>query len=69
MPHSFEDFTQQLIIGGLTEAAEVAESLLNQPKDKRPADAQTLARELVKLRKLTKYQAEQVYANKAKDLV
>ncbi len=39
------------------------------PPDKRPKDAETLARDLVRANKLTKYQAQAVYQGKVKGLV
>ncbi len=38
------------------------------PVEKRPDDGETLARELVRLKKLTKFQAEQLYAGKGNSL-
>ena len=39
------------------------------PTDKRPKDTETLAKELVQARKLTRYQAQAVYQGKIKGLV
>src|SRR5437762_4397741 len=39
------------------------------PEDKRPKDGEQLARELVKQKKLTAYQAKAIYAGKGKNLV
>jgi serine/threonine protein kinase len=69
MTLSVADFTQRLTDSGLMDAAEVAEFLAKQPTDKQPVDAEQLARELVKHKKLTKFQAEQLYAGKGKSLV
>ncbi len=69
MPQSLDDFCQQLTASGLTDATAAAELLLNQSERKRPADAEALARQLVKQRKLTKFQADQICSGKAKALV
>src|SRR5512136_2046321 len=39
------------------------------PPDRKPKDAETLARELVQANKLTRYQAQAVYQGKVKGLV
>ncbi len=64
MPHTRDEFTQQLTASGLLDAASVAECLLSLPPDKQPADGEALARELVRQKKLTKFQAAQLYAGK-----
>ncbi|MCX7423390.1 MAG: serine/threonine-protein kinase [Planctomycetia bacterium] len=68
MPLSCDEFTQQLSASGLLDAASVAECLSSLPPDKQPQDGEQLARELVKQKKLTKFQAEQLYAGKGKSL-
>ena len=50
------------------DAGEAASSLASLPPDQQPADGEALARELVKQKKLTKFQAEQLYAGKGKSL-
>ena len=68
MPLSLDEFTQQLTASGLIDAAAVTESLASLPPDKQPQDGEQLARELVRQKKLTKFQAEQLYARKGKSL-
>ncbi|MFH1924443.1 MAG: serine/threonine-protein kinase, partial [Planctomycetota bacterium] len=69
MPVSLEQFVDNLIASGLFAAAELAAFQDKLAPDKRPKDAQGLARELNRAGKLTKYQAAQVYQGKAKGLV
>jgi serine/threonine protein kinase len=64
-----EQFVQQLTHSGLMSAAEVASFQQSLPADRRPKDAETLARELVQANRLTKYQASAVYQGKTKGLV
>lgn len=68
MPLTCDEFTQQLSASGLLDAASVAECLSNLSADKQPQDGEKLARELVKQKRLTKFQAEQLYAGKGKSL-
>ncbi len=68
MPLSRDEFTQQLTASGLLDAASSAESLSSLPPDKQPADGEALARELVRQKRLTKFQAEQLYAGKGNSL-
>ncbi len=68
MPLSRDEFTQQLTASGLMDAAAVTESLSSLPPDKQPQDGEQLARELVKQKRLTKFQAEQLYAGKGNSL-
>ncbi|TXT23780.1 MAG: serine/threonine protein kinase bacterial, partial [Planctomycetota bacterium] len=68
MPLSCDEFAQQLSASGLLDAASVAESLSSLPPDKQPQDGEQLARELVKQKKLTKFQAEQLFAGKGNSL-
>jgi hypothetical protein len=50
-------------------AAEVSTFQDSLPPEKRPKDGETLARELVRANKLTKYQAQAVYGGNVKGLV
>ena len=68
MPRDIDEFTQQLTASGLMDAATLAGLLSGLSPDKRPQDGQALARELVRQKKLTKFQAEQLYAGKGKSL-
>ena len=69
MPLTRDEFLQMINASGLMGAEVVASFLVSFPEDKQPADGEALARELVKQRKLTKFQAEQIYAGKGKSLV
>ena len=63
-----EQFTQQLVDSGLIPAADVRTLLDGLPAD-RKADGQALARELVRQKKLTAFQAQEIYAGRGKGLV
>ncbi|MFH1269369.1 MAG: serine/threonine protein kinase, partial [Planctomycetota bacterium] len=69
MPISLEQYIENLIQSRLFTAAELEGFHESCPPEKRPKDAQGLARELHRAGKLTKYQAAQVYQGKAKGLV
>jgi formylglycine-generating enzyme required for sulfatase activity len=66
---TLEQFIQHLTASGLLSAAEVSSFQDSQPPEQRPKDAETLARNLVRAGKLTKFQAQAVYQGKAKGLV
>jgi serine/threonine protein kinase/formylglycine-generating enzyme required for sulfatase activity len=70
MPLTVEQFTEGLTSSGVMSEEQLRESLAALPPDS-PArtDAEQLARELVKQKKLTKFQAEQIYSGKGKSLV
>ena len=69
MALTLKQFVANLSKSGLFSAAEVSEFHEKLPPEKRPKDAQGLARELIRAGKLTKYQAAAVYRGKAKALV
>ncbi len=69
MALSTDQFRDHLTASGLLTAEDVSALLASLPEDKLPKDGEQLARELVKQKKLTKYQAEQIYAGKGKGLV
>lgn len=68
MPVSLAQFRRQLTDSGLMSADELQMLVESFPNDSRPADGEQLARELVKQKKLTKFQAEQIYAGKGSAL-
>ena len=68
MPQSLTDFTQQLTDSGLMSADELRGFVEGLPGDARPADGEQLAKALVNDKKLTEFQAEQLYAGKGKSL-
>ena len=61
-----EKFVQQLEDSGILSGDTIKDFI---PPKASPTDAEELARELVRQRKMTKYQAEEVYRGKAKSLV
>jgi len=69
MAISLEEFVKNLVRSGLLSAAEVSSFQESFPPEKRPHDAEGLARELIRAGKLTKYQAAAVYKGKTKGLV
>ena len=64
-----EQFVQHLTASGLMSATEVSSFQDTLPPERKPKDGETLARELVRANKLTKYQAQVVYQGKTKGLV
>ena len=69
MSVSLERFVRHLTESGLMSATDIASFQDSLPPEKRPKNAETLARELVRANKLTKYQAQAVYQGKTKGLV
>ena len=69
MPLSLNEFIQQVTNSGLMDSVSINEVLSVLPVDKQPKDSEQFARELVRQKKLTKYQAEQLYVGKGKTLV
>ncbi len=66
MPKSIDQFVNDITASGLMPAAEYMAWFSAIPEANRPKDAEQLARELVRQRKLTRFQAEQIYAGKGK---
>jgi serine/threonine protein kinase len=69
MALSTDQFREQVFASGLLTEAELSAWLESLPEGKQPTDGEQLARELVKQKRLTKFQAEQIYAGKGKGLV
>ncbi len=69
MPVSSEQFMREIAESGLIPADAVAAIVARLAADKKPQDGDQLARELVRQKKLTAYQAQQIYAGKGKSLV
>ncbi|HPM84534.1 MAG TPA: hypothetical protein PLF81_27705, partial [Candidatus Anammoximicrobium sp.] len=69
MAISIDQFVHHLADSSLMSADEVAALIDSLSADKKPHDAEQLAKELVRQKKLTAYQAQQVYAGKGKSLV
>ena len=69
MATTLPQFLQQLADSGLVSAEDLQQIQSQLVTEKRNLDdAQEFARELVKQKKLTKFQAEQLYAGKGKSL-
>ncbi len=64
-----EQFQQQISASGLMSTEELAVWIDQLPADSRPQDSRQLARELVLQKKLTAFQAQQIYAGKGRSLV
>jgi serine/threonine protein kinase len=69
MALSSEQFLNQVVASELLAQEDVAAVISALPEDRRPKDGEQLARELVRQKKLTKYQAEQIYSGKGKTLI
>ncbi len=69
IPHTLKQFVQQSIAAGIFASDDLQAFLSGLPADRRPQDAEHLARELVRERKLTAFQAQQILLGKAKHLV
>ncbi len=69
MPLTNEQFTQRLILSGVMAEDEFRVWLDKVPAPKRPRDGEQLARELVKRKQLTAYQALEIYLDKGQSLV
>jgi serine/threonine-protein kinase len=69
MDASIQQFLAALTESGLLSAEEVASVYEALPPAERPKDAQELARNLVRARKLTRYQATAIYQGKPKGLL
>ena len=62
-------FVKSLAASGLMSAAEIQAFIEGLPPEKKPSDGADLARELVRQRKLTKFQAQAVYQGKTRGLL
>lgn len=67
--NTLEQFVGNLIQSGLMTLADVQEFRHTFPSERRPRDAQSLAKELVRAGKLTKYQATAIWNGKPQNLV
>ena len=65
---TLEQFVQTLTRSGLLSDTEVSAFLAARPPEDRPPDAESLARELVREKKLTKFQCRAVYQGKTRGL-
>ena len=64
-----DQFVSQIVDSSLASADDVAALIDSLPAEKKPQDGEQLAMELVRLKKLTAYQAQQIYAGKGRTLV
>jgi len=64
-----DQFLSQIVDSTLMSADDVAALIDSLPAEKKPQDGEQLAKELVRLKKLTAYQAQQIYAGKGRTLV
>ncbi|QDU26518.1 Serine/threonine-protein kinase PrkC [Anatilimnocola aggregata] len=69
MPVSLEQYLGRIAESGLIAETELREFLSSLAAAKQPQDAEQFARELVRAKKLTPYQAQQSYQGKGKSLV
>ncbi|MBC7816745.1 MAG: serine/threonine protein kinase, partial [Planctomycetaceae bacterium] len=69
MALSFEQFASQLTDSGLVSAGEITSLIGGLPENRRPRDGEQLACELVMQKRLTKFQADQIFAGKGPSLV
>jgi len=69
MPLTIEQFTERLTASGMMDAQALSLFSSGLPVDQRPVDGEALPRELVKQKKLIKFQAEQIYSGNGKSLV
>ena len=68
MPLTVEQFTERLTSSGVISQDDVRDWMNSAPVEARPSDGEQMARELVRQKKLTKFQAEQLYAGKGSSL-
>ncbi len=68
MPRSLDEIVRDVSDSGLLAEPDLRAWLDTLPADNRPQDGEQFARELVRQKKLTKFQAEQVFAGKGKSL-
>src|SRR5262245_61018047 len=69
MAMPLDTFVGHVVDSQLMTADEVRLCIAGRRDDKRPKDGEQLARELVKQKKLTAYQAKTIYSGKGKNLV
>lgn len=69
MTQPLTSFTQQLTDSGLMSAADVQAFCEARPTDTRPSDGEQLARALINEKKLTPFQADQIFAGNGASLV
>lgn len=68
MPLTVDQFTQRLTSSGVMSADDLRDWVAGVPVEKRPSDGEQLARELVKQKRLTAWQAQAIYSGKGSSL-
>lgn len=68
MPVTCEEFIDSLSASGLLSAEESVSFLNHLPPERRPTDGRALAKELVRHKKITRYQAQAVYLGQTDEL-
>lgn len=68
MPLTVDQFTQRLTSSGVMSADDLRDWIAAVPIEKRPSDGEQLARELVKQKRLTAWQAQAIYSGKGSSL-
>jgi serine/threonine protein kinase len=68
MPLSLDQFATQLVASHLVTAVDLRTLVAGLSRERRPRDGEQLARELVRQKRLTSYQATQVYLGKLQNL-
>lgn len=68
MPMTVEEFVQRLTSSGVMSEEAFRDWIATVPIEQRGVDSESLAKALVKDKRLTKFQAEQIYAGKEKSL-
>jgi serine/threonine protein kinase len=69
MSITLDEFIESVTVSGIMDAEEVASFLDTLPMESRPRTAEELAKELYRLGKLTKFQAQAIYQKKTRGLV
>lgn len=69
MAVSLDQFVQFVVDSGLMSADDISAAVETVPIERRPQDGEQLVRLLVKLKKLTPFQGQQIYAGKGKSLI
>jgi serine/threonine-protein kinase len=69
MPLALDEFVGRIVASHVLSAAEVETFVETLPEPQRPTDSQELARLLVRAKKLTAYQAQEIYKGQGKKLV
>ena len=68
MPLTVDQFTQRLTSSGVMSTDDLRDWIAAVPIEKRPSDGEQLARELVKQKRLTAWQAQAIYQGKGASL-